>query len=59
MSKPWISDSKQRRSKKYRAIHDDLRLQLQLDQLARAINTEVSKQKRKRMVSEQFRATGG
>lgn len=50
----WTSDSKQRASKRYKAVHDDLRLSVKIREV------EVKdKRARKRERSRVFHQTGG
>ena len=54
MSKPWISDSRQRASKRYAAIHADLRAYVTLKSL-KALQPRHERHKEK---SRMFRQTG-
>lgn len=61
MTKPWISDARQRASKAYRDTHEALRIEVGMAALAKALNaaTEAAgKRERKRAKSDEFRMRG-
>jgi len=55
MTKPWISDRRQRASKAYQAV----KIELQMDRLAKAILAQVDKPTRHRLESLEYKQAGG